>query len=416
VPAAEWEQWAPEMSHEQEQLLQELADAEVAGQPTGPVLEKLADSFLEGFNYDEAIRYLERAQQAYEGMGNAIANFRLGVRIARVFHKRGFLDQAILLLDELMEKYQPTDFPLRVVTLNTYAAIYQDLGEYDKAYTALTESLQIAKVDGNPRLLYGTVLNLADVLLFLQNFKAAMEITLQALQYYRRSRDAYGESVALGTVAEIFFKSNPGYALMAEGILTRSLELKEALNDKEGMLEILALLGQAAVVQRHFDAAGEKLFRALDLAREIQQPRFEGKILEALGVLFFVERNYGESQTYFALALEIYRDQLGNNLKVLDLVQKQANAKKLAGDLIGAIDLLQAARDLARTRGSGATEGQILFQLGVIYEQEGDSEAAIASFEEARQVYLAVYDTTSADQMLAQQERIRKLHPNQKRE
>ncbi|HMF31176.1 MAG TPA: hypothetical protein VKK79_07170 [Candidatus Lokiarchaeia archaeon] len=407
VPSAEWEQWASEESIEQEKLQQQVEEAEITGQPPGPVLEKLADTYLEVFNYDETTRYLERAQQSYEAMGNQLAAFRLGIRIARVYYKQGFLDQAILLLDDLMEKYQPTNFPLRVFALNTYAAIYEDLGEYENAYTTLIESVQIAQAAVDVRLFHGTILNLADVFIFLQNFKSAMNLALQSLQFYRQSKDPYGESVALGTIAEIFLKTNPGYATLAAGILARSLELKETLDDKEGMVEILALIGQSAIFQRRLDNAEECLFRALDLSREVQQPRFEGKILEALGVLFFVKRDYSEAQTYFGLATEVYRDQLGNSLKALELIQRAANARKLAGDIGGAIDFLLNALELAKSRGSGATEGQILFQLGLLYEQEGNLEASITSFEDARQVYLSVFDEASADQMSAQVERIR---------
>ena len=407
VPSAEWEQWTPELSGEQENLLKDLHDAELLGQPTGPVLEKLADSYLQDYDYDEAIRYLERAQQSYETMENTLAIIRLGIRVARVYYKRGFLDQAITMLDELEEKYHPTDFTLRVIALNTYAAIYQDLGEYDKAYTSLAESLRIAKAADDLRLIQGTLLNLAEVYLFLQNYKAGLEITLRALQFYRRNKDPYGESVALAATAELFFTANPGHGPLVKQMLIQSLELKKQLDDKEGTIEAFNLLGRASIIQRDFPSAESYLFQALDLSREIQQPRFEGKVLETLGIFYFVQKNYKDADTYFGLAVEVYRDQLGNDLKVLDLLQKQGNARKQGNDLEKAIDALLEARELAQTKGSGANEGQTLFQLGLLYERLGKSESALRCYEEAQQIYLSVYDTASADQMGLQMERIR---------
>ncbi len=407
VPSAEWEQWATELSGEQETLLKDLHDAEILGQPTGPIFEKLADTYLQDYDYDEAIRYLERAKQAYETMENATAIVRLGIRIARVYYKRGFLDQAVTILDELEEKYHPTDFTVRVIGLNTYASIYQDLGEYDKAYTSLSEALRIAKAADDARLVQGTLLNLAEVYLFLQNYKAGLEISLRALQFYRRNKDVYGESVALAATAELFFVSNPGHAPLAQQMLLQSLELKQRLDDKEGMIEALTLLGRANIVQKNFQAAESYLFQALDLSRELQQPRFEGKVLETVGIFYFVKKSYSDADAYFELAVEVYRDQLGNDLKVLDLLQKQGNARRQANTLEKALEVFLQARELARTKGSGAIEGQILFQLGMCYERLNQWESALNCFEEAQQIYLAVYDTASADQMGQQLERIR---------
>ncbi len=407
VPSAEWEQWASQISNEQESLLKDLHDAEILGQPTGPIFEKLADSYLQEYNYDEAIRYLERAKQSYETMENTTAIVRLGIRIARVYYKRGFLDQAITILDELEEKYHPTDFTVRVIGLNTYAAIYQDLGEYDKSYTALTEALRIAKAADDARLVQGCLMNLAEVFLFLQNYKAGLEISLRALQFYRRNKDIYGESVALAATAELFFTANPGHASLAQQMLQQSLELKRRLDDKEGMVEGFTLLGRASIVQRDFQTAESYLFQALDLSRELQQPRFEGKVLETLGVLYFVKKNYVDADSYFDLAVEVYRDQLGNDLKVLELLQRQGNARKQANNFEKAVEIFVQARELARTKGSGAVEGQILFQLGMCYERLNNWESALNCFEEAQQIYLGVYDTASADQMGQQMERIR---------
>ncbi len=407
VPSAEWEQWATQLSSEQETLLKDLHDAEILGQPTGPVLEKLADTYLQDYNYDEAIRYLERAQQSYETMENTTAIIRLGIRVARVYYKRGFLDQALTLLDELEEKYHPTDFMIRVIGLNTYAAIYQDLGEYDKAYTSLSEALRIAKAAEDERLVQGTLLNLAEVYLFLQNYKAGLEISLRALQFYRRNKDIYGESVAMAATAELFFAANPRHAPVVQQMLQQSLDLKQKLDDKEGTIEALTLLGRASVIQRDFKTAESYLFQALDLSREIQQPRFEGKVLEMLGIFYFVKKSYGDADSYFGLAIEIYRDQLGNDLKVLDLLQKQGNARKQANNLDKALEVFLEARELAQARGSGAAQGQILFQLGLCYERLGKLDSALNYYEEAQQIYLGVYDNASADEMGAQAERIR---------
>ncbi|OLS15341.1 MAG: hypothetical protein RBG13Loki_1015, partial [Promethearchaeota archaeon CR_4] len=144
-----------------------------------------------------------------------------------------------------------------------------------------------------------------------------------------------------------------------------------------------------------------------DLSREIQQPRFEGKVLESLGIFYFVQKKFDDAESYFGLAVEVYRDQLGNQLKVLDLLQKQGNAQKHTNNVEKAIDIMLETRKLAHTNGSGATEGQILFQLGLLYERQGDSNSALSCYDDARRVYLSVYDTASANQMGQQIERLR---------
>lgn len=102
------------------------------------------------------------------------------------------------------------------------------------------------------------------------------------------------------------YERNSDYGLAAEKLF-KGLEIAREIKDQKSAAQALGSLGLVAARQGRYDEALERETQSLKLARQINEPEQIAEALQLLAAVWYYEANYDTAADYYQQSLTIYR-------------------------------------------------------------------------------------------------------------
>lgn len=181
--------------------------------------------------YEEAVRLLNRALQAADGVGDRPGR---GLTLDRLGDVYGDMNQPQKALESMLAAQAVwrglNDAQNESTTLNNLGILLQRIGQGDKAVEALERAVQLGR-GGNPRGMALTLQNLASAYAGVDKYDKALAAALEALPFVRQvKKDANSEAVSLAQITRYYAATKN--APKAQEYATLALALADNMNDK----------------------------------------------------------------------------------------------------------------------------------------------------------------------------------------
>jgi CHAT domain-containing protein/tetratricopeptide (TPR) repeat protein len=204
-------------------------------------------------------------------------------------------------------------------------------------------------------------------------------------------REAGELSLAAGdTLSALFCLQATARSLLgvrnADGAIQAMLEARTLFGhlprDDRFLSEEAVILGEAHNIMDRIDEADSLYRHALEISESKGYRRIRSYCLNGLGKLAEKRQMIAEAADYYRAAFKDTRE-LGMTEKSAAILNNLGQTETRMGNFDVARGYLEEARDLAVSCGSDWMLGFIYYGLGAIAEAEGDSEEALAMFQES---------------------------------
>ncbi len=165
--------------------------------------------------------------------------------------------------------------------------------------------------------------NLGIVCLHLERLSEAATHSQQSLAFSRQLNDRYGEALAQGNLAGVYFAQ--GDLQTAAEWYTAALANFESLADEYGQAQALMGLGISLARQHNFAAAAARLAACLEIQQRIGDRLGEAQTLNNLGIAQRMQGQLAEAAASYQASLMIKRE-LGNRQGMADTLNNLAIA------------------------------------------------------------------------------------------
>lgn len=264
-----------------------------------------AEIHLVQTQYSQAESYFTKALNIFQILNDDNQELNLRGRLALSYSHQGELKKAILIYEELVEKYQQQGKLLAYAnTGNLLGSLYRRQSQLDKALEILTKATDILRR-------FKREISLITVL-------DRKGVTHQSRGEYKEALEAFIEAKELAEKNDIVpatVLGNLGALYMVMGDWDNAiLSTQKAVNffhaqrdrNKESMF--LGNIANAYVEMENFEAA-EKIYRQIiHLVRELGIKESEGFFLGNLGDCLMQNRKYEEAEGCFTQAIEMMRE------------------------------------------------------------------------------------------------------------
>lgn len=273
--------------------------------------------------------------------------------------------------------------------LRSEAISHYRRGDVAAALDAFQEALGLYRRGGDRGAEAATLSNLGAVYQGLGDHERAEISYEQALVLRRELGDVLGVGLTLNNLGALYRET--GQYQRAEAALEQALSAHEAAGDRRNEGETLVNLGALYQDLGAYDRALNLYERGLDIARGVGDRRGEGLALNNQGALF---ENLGRYQDAFALldeALAIRRE-LGDRIGEAVTLDGLGSVLRDMGQNPRALPLYEEARDLWRTTGIPSGEATTLHNLAGVQLALGDGAAARGNYERALAIRRSLAD------------------------
>jgi tetratricopeptide (TPR) repeat protein len=158
----------------------------------------------------------------------------------------------------------------------------------------------------------------------------------------------------------------------------------ELLNDQ--LLLSLARRGVEAAQLEKFDDAGLAYARMLEVARHIEDRRFEAEALQNLGNTYYFQRNFPAALEAYEQRLSIERER-GDDAGMAAALGGVATIRYSLAEYGAALTAYRAALAIHERFGNEAAAATTLISTGNVLYLQGDFDAAIADYRRSRELY-----------------------------
>ncbi len=239
-------------------------------------------------------------------------------------YQAGEFSQAAQVLEEALENYQKQGDTLQqAITLSNLSLVYEKLGYWSQAETAINQSLKLLENNNSS----DAVQIIAQTLNRQGNLQFAQGNVKQALSTWEQAEDTYKN---LGdTAGQIQSRINQAQALQSLGFYRRALNLLSQVqenlaqqSDSITKATSWRFLGNVLLSLGDFEKSDAALQNSLTVARNLQSPQQISAALLSLG-------NTASSQQKTAKAINLYEQAAQVSISPLQQVQAQLNQLSL---------------------------------------------------------------------------------------
>ncbi|MBE9099885.1 CHAT domain-containing protein [Vacuolonema iberomarrocanum] len=265
------------------------------------------------------------------------------------------------------------------IALRNLSLVYQYLGQWDNAETAITRSLELLQDEANtePQILAQAL----DVRGRLQFYRGDAAAALDTWEDSAALYDEVGDD-ANATQARL----NQAEALQSMGFYRRAIELLSEMQedateqpDSAEQVERLRRLGNALRVAGDLERSRQTLMASLEMAERLQRTEALARIYDSLGSTAYAGGDFEAALTQYDIALRQPADdslqvQIGlNRLRTLIALERPAVALEQAPPLQQQIDALPLSRLSIDAR---INLGDSLLQLAQLNQAGAVNQAA----------------------------------------
>jgi tetratricopeptide (TPR) repeat protein/TolB-like protein len=263
------------------------------------------------------------------------------------------------------------------------ARAYHNLGQPDKAKTALEDSKSIFTANGDPIGVAHALTNLGNIAYVKGDLAAALPMYEESLALYLKTGSRRLAATTFSNIANVL--TDQGENIRARNMYEQALANFREIHDKAGV--VMALNNIAGLLLQEGDLPGaKKMFeQAAAGAHEIGDLSTEAATQLNLGSVLSQQGRLGEAKQKREDALAIYR-QIGDQSSIATSLDDLGDTLRDQGDLIGATARHEEALGIAKEQGEKAAIAQNRLALATLYaEQERLSDAETAARQAAEE-------------------------------
>lgn len=326
-------------------------------------LHVLAVAALEYLYDGEALKhhYAELAYHSeYAGLnGKALAYFMLAGNAAMQLYQNR---QAVEYYTRALA-FAASDQPdVRFDLLMERVELYNRLGNRHLQLKDLQTMEYLANQMGDETRLANTLMLYANYFYLTAKYPETIDYAQRAFSF-PGSSEMEPELVFLARITWFLAHLRLGHVEQAMQLALSSLQLARASTERRQLGRVLTAVGLVAFEQKEPATAEAYLVEALDIANELQDPNLASRALSNLAMFEAgVRGDYERADAYYAKSLEIARDIGDRNAETFALANLGFTAG-LLGDFSKAIKYLEQGLTTARENGSTYTEIYILINL-----------------------------------------------------
>lgn len=213
-------------------------------------------------------------------------------------------------LDELTEAYgiarEIQDKTLEAKVLNNFGRIYRGLGDIDSALRDFEAALEINESLNNELNLTINLTNISNLYYDLGDYDTALEYALKCQPIFEKYNDNSRLVNIYNTLGDIYFKKN--YFDEALKYFKKNQEITE--EDTQGRSLADSGVGKVYYRLNDFENAYKYLNKALQQAKELENPEAEIVAQYYMGRLQLHQGNADKALTYLEQAYELAKDSL----------------------------------------------------------------------------------------------------------
>ncbi len=256
------------------------------------------------------------------------------------------------------------------------ARAYHNLGQPDKAKTAIEEAQRIFTANGDQISAAHALTNLGNIAYVKGDLAAALPMYQESLALYLRTGNRKLAATTFSDIANVL--TDRGENVRARNMYEQALANSREIHDKTGVA--MALNNIAGLLYQEGDLPGaKKMFeQAAAVAHEIGDLSTEAAAQLNLGSVLSEQGKLDEARLKRENALAIYR-QIGDQSSIATSLDDLGDTLRDQGDLIGATARHEEALGIAKELGEKAAIAQNRLKLATLYEEQdrlSDAETA----------------------------------------
>jgi len=255
--------------------------------------------------------------------------------------------------------------------------MYFYTAQFDKAISLIEESLNIARIEKDEKIVADCFVCLGNVANIQSRYEEAQRYFTQARDIFRRIGDNFGVARAthnLGIVTEIMGRYEEARACFQE-----ALKIVEQLGDPITSANILNSLGVVADRLGQYQEAKMKYLRSLEIMAGMGYLRGMVPALNNLGMIAVLQKNYDEAEGYMKRCLQIC-EEIGDERGKADIIGSLAELAEKKGNLERAIKLYHEGLKIMERIGD---------ERGIVYAfiGLGDINLKLERYKDAQRFY-----------------------------
>ncbi|MBE2271215.1 MAG: tetratricopeptide repeat protein [Anaerolinea sp.] len=312
---------------------------------------------------------------------------QLGASVWEFWLMRGHITEGRQWLDLLLAATAGTISSARGSATQGAGYLAWIQGDSDRAEILHLEGVSIRREIGDKAGMGGSLSNLGIVAWSRGDFETARDYYEQALAVRREAKYPLGIASVLTNLALLMqdqarYKEAIGYAEQAWVIF-------KDLDDLQGMVHVLYNIGAMHYDRGDHEQALTIFDRALGLARELKDQRVIGGLLLNLGVVIIGQGDAQQARAYFEESLDLM-SRIGDKQHIALIKRGMAILALHERHPEAALTLITECLATLRKPKGDVYLGSALISLGEILFALGDLVGAIAAFQEALSILIAI--------------------------
>ena len=351
------------------------------------VLAKVGEFYLERAQYQEALKYFEKALAARQEVGDRDGEARILNNSGLVYHHQGRYAEALDVFQQALAIHREVgNRPMEGGTLYSIGLVYYDQGRYAEALEVYQQALAIYREAGNRPMEGDAFDNIGNVHSAQGRYAEALEVYQQALAIHRQVGDRAGEGDTFNNIGAVHVAQGR-YAEALE-VYQQALAIRREVGDRAGEGYTLNNTGLVYHHQGRYAEALEVYQQALAIHREVGDRVGVGKgvTLLNIGNVHFAQGRYAEAMEVYQQALAIHRE-VGNRPAEGTTLLNVGNVHVAQGRYAEALEVFQQALAIHREVGNRPVEGASLNNIGEVHQAQGRYAEALVAYQEAMDTF-----------------------------
>jgi CHAT domain-containing protein/tetratricopeptide (TPR) repeat protein len=273
--------------------------------------------------------------------------------------------------------------------INDIGAVYDGLGEKQKALEYLNQALPLRRAVGDRQGEATTLNNLGAVRRSLGDVREAVTYYEQSLAITRSLQDRESEAVTLNNLGAVYRAL--GELQKSLDVYAEALPLWQALKNRRGEAVTLSNLGGVYRSLGEPEKALEFYTQSLVGAREAKDRRIEAETLNNIGTVHRSLEDQPKALEFFNQALELRRA-VGDRRGEAGTLNNLGSSSVSLNQPQKALEYYEQSLKLWRAVADRSGEGGTLHNIGEVFYITGDREKALKHFNDALLLRRSVED------------------------
>ncbi|HZJ08112.1 MAG TPA: tetratricopeptide repeat protein, partial [Trueperaceae bacterium] len=313
--------------------------------------------------------------------GAVRTELRLATSLARLWHRRGNIQEGFTLLAPTLARPETANFPaVHARALLAVSDLALALGKVDEARVFAEDGLSIAKRIRERRTVAAALLRLGHVARLSEGNPAAARVRYeQSSDMLREFGDSPGLALSLSALSVLAYER--GDLDTAQKCAKEGLAVNRRIGRTRGVAYCLGVLGSIALDKGDHATATSNYEEELSIYRDLEDPRNVAMVLANLGNVFATQGNSSRARALQEESLALRR-QLGDKGGIAFVLGNLGGLALDEGEFAKAKALHEESLAMRRELGDKLRIGESLKSLGLIAKYEGDLSAAESLQEE----------------------------------